>query len=348
MYIISGIAYKPDTIKLSICEMGGFVDKWLVTGGAGYIGSHVSLELASLNFEVIVIDNLSNGYASRLKGKNNIEFHNIDILDSDGLRNLFLGSSAIKGIIHLAALKSVEASMEQRKLYFENNIIGLRNLLECARIYKVRNFIFSSSAAVYGEGNNNKTLSETDLCNPNSVYGENKLIGEWLVRDYSKEFGLNSVSLRYFNVLGSGKVEIIDQSRDNILPKLIKSYKENKKFSIFGKDYPTRNGTCIRDYVDVRDLAKGHLKAALYLQEQNLSSIDEVINLGSGIGYSVLEVVSEFEKQIGDKLKVQYDSRRNGDPAYLVADINYALKLLNWSPKYVLKDMISSTISHLI
>jgi UDP-glucose 4-epimerase len=316
-----------------------------VTGGAGYIGSHIALELNKLNFQVIVVDNLSNGFESRIKGKSQIQFRNIDILDLESLKIIFRENSDIEGVIHLAALKSVEESMVQRKSYFDNNVIGLRNLLECVRIYKVRNFIFSSSAAVYGETqNNNKHLLENTICKPNSVYGENKLVGEFLVRDYSEEFGINSISLRYFNVLGSGNINIIDQSRDNVLPKLIKSNKEKTVFSIFGKDYPTNDGTCIRDYVDVRDLTTGHLRAALYLNKQNTSSINKVINLGSGKGNSVLEVVTEFNKQIGGTLKFKFDSRRNGDPAYLVANIQSAFELLNWTPKFILRDMIASTL----
>jgi UDP-glucose 4-epimerase len=322
--------------------------KWLVTGGAGYIGSHVSLELTKNNFDVIVIDNLINGLKSRVQGKTGIHFNQIDILDLDNLKIIFQQNSNIEGIVHLAALKSVEESMSQRRMYFDNNIIGLRNLLECARIYKVKNFIFSSSAAVYGESeNNNKSFSESMVCKPNSVYGENKMIGELLVRDYSNEFEINSVSLRYFNVLGSANPAILDQSRDNIMPKLVKALKENKVFSIFGKDYPTSDGTCIRDYVDVRDLTSGHIKAAIYLQKQNSNAINHVVNLGSGKGNSVLEVVTEFNNQIAGNLKFEFDVRRHGDPAYLVADINYARELLNWSPEYDLKDMIASTISKL-
>jgi UDP-glucose 4-epimerase len=324
------------------------MNKWLVTGGAGYIGSHVSLELAKNNIDVIVIDNLINGLKSRVQGKASIHFNQIDILDLENLKILFQQNSDIEGIVHLAALKSVEESMIQRKMYFDNNIIGLRNLLECARTYKVKNFIFSSSAAVYGESENiDKNFSESMICKPNSVYGENKLMGELLVRDYSKEFEMNSVSLRYFNVLGSANPAIIDHSRDNIMPKLVKALKEKKVFSIFGRDYPTSDGTCIRDYVDVRDLTSGHIKAALYLQKQNSNSINNVVNLGSGKGNSVLEVVTEFNNQIGGNLNFKFDSRRNGDPAYLVADINYAQELLNWSPEYVLKDMIASTVSEI-
>jgi UDP-glucose 4-epimerase len=269
---------------------------WIITGGAGYIGSHVAHDLIKINKSIHIIDNFSNGYEKRIS---NFSFSKCDIENRKELESVFKGiSEKIDGIVHLAALKSVEESMTKRNNYFKTNVIGFLNILELSVQFGVENVIFSSSAAVYGEkvDKNNGVFNEKSICNPTSFYGENKLLGEKLLRDFSIEYGINGISLRYFNVLGSGYPHIFDTSKDNVLPKLHKALKTGEPFRIYGKDYDTPDGTCVRDYIHVSDLSQGHVKAVEHLSDTTSEGLNVNINLGSGKGYSVLELVDRFKK----------------------------------------------------
>ena len=305
--------------------------KILVIGGAGYIGSHVVLELLDKNHQVVVFDNLSTGQKENLF--DTAEFIEGDILDFEKLKNVM--AQNIDVVIHLAAKKAVGESMEKPQIYASNNIQGSINILNAMLEANVKNIIFSSSAAVYGMPKY-LPVDENHEKNPINFYGYTKSLIEDLMGWYSKLKSINYIALRYFNAVGYdalGRIKGKEKNPQNLLPIIMEAATGKRDgFQIFGNDYKTKDGTCERDYIHVSDLATAHEKAVQKLMTENKSYI---LNLGIGKGISVREIVEASQKVIGKSLKYTYASRRLGDPAILVASSDLAYQILNWKPKYI-------------
>jgi UDP-glucose 4-epimerase len=310
------------------------VKKILVVGGAGYIGAHIAWLLQEGGYQVRIYDDFSNGLKSRVEGK----FKDVvigDVLD----RKLLVDSLAgIDGVIHLAAKKAVGESVSNPLKYYENNVGGTLNILAAMSVNGVKNLIFSSTAAVYSPSEK-LTISEDDQTEPLSPYGQTKLLAEKLISNVSSAEGLSAISLRYFNVVGSLRDEFGDNSKDNLVPKVFAALKSGAEPEIYGDDYPTKDGTCIRDYIHVGDLAEAHILA---LEQVFKSKVNEIYNVGSGDGYSVSEMISQISKTIGKTLTPKIVARRAGDTAQLIASISKIERDLGWRPKYTLKEMIDS------
>jgi len=304
--------------------------KVLVVGGAGYIGSHMVKHLQENNHEVNVIDNFATGNNWALK---DCEIFEVDICDEASI-NKFLKGKKFDGIIHFAALSIVSESMIKPEEYYRNNVSGSINLFNAMLKNGMNNLIFSSTASVYGIPKS-KFISETHSTEPINTYGRTKLIVESILRDYFYRKKLSSVSLRYFNAAGAHISSTIGEERKNethLIPNIIYSIiDESKKFKLFGNDYDTPDGTCIRDYIHVSDLASAHLKA---LEKIKNKPFCDVYNLGNGKGFSVLEIIDAIESVSGKKLQFEVHERRDGDPDHLVADSSKAIKELLWKPKY--------------
>ena len=311
------------------------MSKWLVTGGAGYIGAHVVKSLLENNFEVVVVDDLSTGLERKIP--QNIKLYKINISNTLELTNI-LRNEKIEGVIHLAAKKAVGESVLNPSLYYQENIGGLISLLEAMSHADVKKIVYSSSAAVYGIPKEDK-VSEESVTNPESPYGETKLVGEWLLKADQQARNVRFISLRYFNVVGAGNNELGDTGVNNLIPMVFSAISKNERPQIFGNDYSTKDGTCIRDYIHVEDLAFAHVLAAKKLTD----NYSEILNIGTGQGYSVKEVMDLIEKVIGKKINYEYVGRRSGDPAQTIADPSKALKDLNWKAKLDLEEMISSS-----
>lgn len=314
--------------------------KVLVVGGAGYIGSHVVKELIEKKHQVVVFDNLSTGQKINLFEA--ADFIEGDILDYDTLLGAM--KQNIDVVIHMAAKKAVGESMENPALYASNNLSGSINILNAMLECRVKNIVFSSSAAVYGMPKYLPIDENHERC-PINFYGYTKMVIEDLMKWYSLTKGINYIALRYFNAVGYAADKSIkgkEKNPQNLLP-IIMEAATNKRpsFSIYGNDYNTKDGTCERDYIHVEDLGTAHEKAVNKLVQEGGSY---VLNLGTGIGVSVQEVVNATEEITGKKLKYQIGSRRLGDPAKLVAKADLAEKVLNWKPKYKnIKDIIQTT-----
>ena len=306
----------------------------LVTGGAGYIGSEVVRSLVAEGFKPVVLDNLSTGFKESLPKQ--VPFVAGDIRDIAAVRQIF-SMYKIHIVIHLAAKIVVEESLRQPLDYYDHNVGGLRTVLQVCREFSVDKFIFSSSGTIYGNSNLKLTQknSEDDQLSPLSPYGYSKLIGEQMVKDMSAAYGLNFISLRYFNVGGAAVDGSNGQLRVNpthiIHVASQAALSEKKEVTIFGDDYDTADGTCIRDYIHVSDIADIHVQAIKYLTQQSQSHI---LNCGYGKGYSVKEVVETFKKVNQVNLQVKYGPRRMGDPAILVSDTSRLQSLFKWQPKY--------------
>ena len=308
--------------------------KILVVGGAGYIGAHIAWLLQEGGYGVRIYDDFSNGLKSRVEGK----FEDVvigDVLDRKLLVNSLAG---IDGVIHLAAKKAVGESVSNPLKYYENNVGGTLNILAAMSVNGVKNLIFSSTAAVYSPSVK-LTISEDDQTEPLSPYGQTKLLAEKLISNVASAEGLSAISLRYFNVVGSIRDEFGDNSKDNLVPKVFAALKSGAEPEIYGDDYPTKDGTCIRDYIHVGDLAEAHILA---LEQVFKSKVNEIYNVGSGDGYSVSEMISQISKTIGKTLTPKIVARRAGDTAQLIASISKIEKNLGWRPKYTLKEMIDS------
>ena len=305
----------------------------LITGGAGYIGAHVARDLIDSGYEVRILDDFSNGLERRVTGFSDI--HRVDILDR---RSVFDAMKEIDSVIHLAAKKAVGESVENPLKYYDNNVGGILNVLAAMSAHNVKKIVFSSTAAVYAP-NDKDAIAEEDPTIPLSPYGATKLLAEEIINEVSRAEHLSSISLRYFNVAGSGANELGDNSRHNLVPKVIQALEEGKSPEIYGNDYPTPDGTCIRDYIHVSDLSKSHI-AALHAIESR--GMNEVYNVGSGSGYSVHEVITEIEKTIGRSTNSRVVSRRAGDSPKLIASIEKIQRDLGWRPVHTLKEMIDS------
>jgi len=317
----------------------------LVTGGAGYIGSHTCLELLNAGYDVAVIDNLSNSReesmirVQELAGRN-IVFHKVDLLDKIGLDKVF-GSSQIDAVIHFAGLKAVSESVEFPLLYYQNNVSGTLNLCEAMKKYNVKNIVFSSSATVYGDPHAVPVTEEFPL-NPTNPYGRTKLIIENILRDiYNADNEWNISLLRYFNPAGAHQSGRIGEDPggvpSNLFPYIARvAVGKLNVLSVFGNDYHTNDGTGVRDYIHVVDVALGHVKALKKLER--VSGVI-VLNLGTGRGYSVLEIISAFEKASGRKIPYKIVGRRSGDVASSYADPSKAERELGWSAYRGLDEM---------
>lgn len=311
------------------------MSKILVTGGAGYIGAHVCEVLAANGYQVRVFDDFSNGLKRRIRGRFDDLFEG-DVTDRDALVKALDG---IDGVIHLAAKKAVEESVANPLKYYSNNVGGTLNLLAAMSLHGVKKIVFSSSAAVYSP-NDKPKIEESDPTMPLSPYGATKLLSEQVISKVSKAEGISAISLRYFNLVGSSRVEYGDNSKDNLVPKVFSAFKCGDRPEIYGSDYPTKDGTCIRDYIHVGDVAEAHL-AALRKAESRL--VDEVYNVGSGSGYSVKEMMDQMSKSMGVDLKPKYSPRRAGDCPQLIASIKKIERDLGWKPKATLEEMIESS-----
>lgn len=302
----------------------------LIVGGAGFIGSHVNKMLHQAGYKTVILDNLSSGDRRAVTHGIFIEG---DIADTRCLNHIFQ-TYPIAAVLHFAALIDVGESILNPAGYYQNNVAATLNLLDAMRNHRINIFIFSSTAAVYGVPQEN-LISEQHPCRPINPYGESKLMVEKILRDYDHAYGFKSCCLRYFNAAGGdpeGEIKNFKKKESNLIPIALQSLtKPEGTLTIFGTDYPTSDGTCVRDYIHVWDLAAAHIKAMEKLMAGSNSSF---YNLGNGSGFTVREVISAVEKTTGKKLKVLEGGRRPGDPPILVADANKAKKELNWQPVY--------------
>ena len=321
----------------------------LVTGGTGYIGSHTCVELLNSGYNVIIVDNLSN---SKIEVVDNIKhitnkefkFYEEDLRDEEKIDSIFKTEN-IDAVIHFAGLKAVGESVEKPLLYYQNNLDSTLTLCKIMNKYGVKKIVFSSSATVYGE-QKELPIKETASLKTTNPYGSTKLFIEQILDDlYISDNNWSIIKLRYFNPVGAHESGLIGEDPNgipnNLMPYVSKvAMKELPYLNVFGNDYPTKDGTGVRDYIHVVDLAKGHIKALEYI-EKNKGSI--AVNLGTGTGYSVLDIVSAYEKV--NKIKIPYKiiERRDGDIAECYADPTKALKLLNWKATHTLDDMVKSS-----
>ncbi|WP_291327692.1 UDP-glucose 4-epimerase GalE [Desulfovibrio sp. UCD-KL4C] len=302
----------------------------LVCGGAGYIGSHMARMLDSYGHEVTVFDNLSTGYSKALKwGK----FLKGDLRKPEDLDKA-LGFKKFDAVFHFSGLIVVSDSVQHPFQYYDNNVIGTLNLLQAMRNHGVDKFIFSSSAAVYGEPVMD-LITENHPLAPLNPYGKTKLYVEEILADYSIAYNLNSVSFRYFNAAGAhpdGSIGEAHRPETHLIPNiLLSSLEQNRKLKIYGNDYPTPDGTCIRDYIHIQDLCEAHLAAINFLETSHGA---HSFNLGNGNGFSVLDVINAAGDVIGKKIPYEFEPKRDGDSPRLVADSSKAHKVLNWTPRY--------------
>lgn len=331
----------------------------LVTGGMGFIGSHICVELLNLNYNVIIIDNLSNSNINtfdkikKITNNDNITFYNIDLLDYDILFNIFK-SNNIDTIIHCAGLKAVKESIDLPLKYYNDNLNMTFNLLKLIKKFNINKFIFSSSATVYGL--NNKIFTENDIIGQNitNPYGQTKYFQEVILKDFSKQNkNTHFVILRYFNPVGAHKSGLIGENPNgipnNLMPYIIRVACNNNinkftdeiynKLTIFGKDYDTCDGTCERDFIHVVDLAKAHIKAIEYKNENNY----DVFNIGTGQATSVLKIVNKFIDCNKTVLNYKFGNRRVGDPSKVTCDVSKANNILKWKSELSLDDMVKDS-----
>lgn len=303
----------------------------LVLGGAGYIGSHTVYELIDAGRDVVVADNLLTGFRAAVHPK--ARFYQLDIRDRSALDELF-AKEKIEGVIHFAASSQVGESMSDPLKYYDNNLHGTMVLLQAMVAHGVDKIVFSSTAATYGEPERVPIL-ETDRTDPTNCYGETKLAMEHMMRWVSRAHGLKYVALRYFNACGahpSGAIGEAHNPETHLIPLILQVPNgQREKISIFGDDYPTKDGTCIRDYIHVSDLAQAHILALDHLLQGGES---DVFNLGNGVGFTVKEVIDVARAVTGHPIPAETCPRRAGDPAQLIASSKKAVEQLGWKPKY--------------
>ncbi|MBL0013801.1 MAG: UDP-glucose 4-epimerase GalE [Flavobacterium sp.] len=326
--------------------------KVLVTGGLGFIGSHTVVELQNEGFEVVIIDNLSNSSEDVLKGIVAITgkmpiFEKMDLREKSAVQNFFKKHSDINGVIHFAASKAVNESVENPLLYYENNINTLVYILQELQQKPEAHFIFSSSCTVYGEADVMPITEDAPIKAALSPYGNTKQIGEEIINEVCKVSGINSILLRYFNPMGAHPTAEIGELPIGVPQNLIPFITQTgiglrQELSVYGDDYPTPDGTCIRDYIHVVDLAKAHVIALQRLiNKKNLAKV-EIFNLGTGTGSSVLEVINTFEKVSGQKLPYKIVGRREGDIISAYANTDKANEVLGWKAQSTLEQALTS------
>lgn len=326
--------------------------KILVTGGCGFIGSHTIVDLVENGYDVVCVDNNSRSNANMMDGiekilNKKIKNYKVDLCNFDETHAVFQENPGITGIIHFAAYKAVGESVEKPLLYFENNLTSLVNILKCAEEFKVAHFVFSSSCTVYGNPDVMVVTEETPQKPAESPYGATKQMGERIVEDTVKASGLKAILLRYFNPVGAhpsiniGELPVGRPA--NLVPAITQTaIGKLPMMQVFGTDYDTRDGSCIRDFIHVCDIAHAHTLALDYLIAEKNTSNCEVFNLGTGDGYTVLEAIAAFEQVSGVKLNYKLGPRRPGDVVAIYANNNKAKTSLLWNPKYGINDMMDT------
>ena len=311
---------------------------WLITGGAGYIGGHVVQQLIEAGEQVAVLDDFSTGDRTRLPD-------GVALVEGSTLDRAVLDAAVrehdVTGILHFAAKKQVGESVEKPFLYYRENVTGLQTVLEAAAAGGVENFLFSSSAAVYRMPDVHLVTEDTP-CAPMSPYGETKLAGEWLVSAVGKAYGMSTVSLRYFNVAGAASPELSDAGVYNLIPMVFERLTAGRAPLIFGADYPTADGTCVRDFIHVSDIASAHVAAAHRMAAGAAGDTSLVLNIGRGEGVSVKEMLDVIGRVTGYDATGEISPRRAGDPARVVASADLIHKELDWSARFGVEEMVAS------
>ena len=326
--------------------------KILVTGGCGYIGSHTVVDLIENGYDVISVDNNSRSYPSILKGIEKItgkqvKNYKVDLCNFDDTFAIFQENEDIEGIIHFAAFKAVGESVERPLMYFENNLTSLINLLKCVQEFNTPWFVFSSSCTVYGSPDEQMVTEETPTRPPTSPYGYTKQMGEQILGEFGKTVDTKIILLRYFNPVGAHPSILIGEmpvgKPQNLVPAITQTaIGKLPGMYVHGNDYPTRDGSNVRDYIHVSDIAHAHTLSIKYLEEEKNKSNCEIFNLGTGKGVTVLEAIRSFEKVSGIKLNYEIGPRRPGDVVAIYANNDKARKFLGWNPKYSLDEMMAS------
>lgn len=326
--------------------------KILVTGGAGYIGSHTAVELQKQGFSVVIVDNLSNSRASVIDRIADItgirpEFHNFDLTDRQKTDAFFAATSGLAGVIHFAAFKAVGESVQNPLRYYRNNLESLINVLQGMQDHRVDNLVFSSSCTVYGQPKELPVKETSPVQDAWSPYGNTKQMSEQIIQFSIHSYGFKAIALRYFNPVGAHDSALIGELPlgvpNNLAPFITQTAAGHHEcLKVFGTDYGTPDGTAIRDYIHVVDLAKAHVAAVHRMTKGKTKSAFEIFNLGTGRGHSVLEVLRSFEKVSGQKIKVEYVDRRSGDVEQVWADTSLANRELEWKAEKTLDEMMSS------
>jgi UDP-glucose 4-epimerase len=315
------------------------VTTWLLTGGAGYIGPHIARSFLASGRDIVIIDDLANGFEESVP--DGVAFIRANLREGDVVEQV-LRDHSVTGVVHLAALKAVGESVEQPLRYYRENLDGMLTLLERMQKVAVKKMVFSSSAAVYGEVAV-ETITEETRQQPTSPYGETKLIGEWMMKALHVAGHLDAIALRYFNVAGSGAPELGDRGVNNLIPMVFRALEQGDVPQVFGGDWPTRDGSAIRDYIHVVDLAEAHLAAAAKLESvTGADSILRSYNIGTGNGTTVLEVIEAVRAATSLSFEPEMAQRRPGDPARVVADSSAARRELGWEARFTINDMVSS------
>jgi UDP-glucose 4-epimerase len=326
--------------------------KILVTGGCGYIGSHTIVDLIEHGYDVISVDNNSRSNENVLKGieqitGRKIKNYKVDLCNFDDTFAIFQENTDIRGIIHFAAYKSVGESVENPLMYYENNLVSLITLLKCVQEFQTPNFVFSSSCSVYGNPDETPVTEKTMLKPAESPYGHTKQIGEQIVNEFAKTSGTPCILLRYFNPAGSHPSTLIGEMPigrpSNLIPGITQTaIGRIPKMLVHGNDYATRDGSCIRDFIHVSDLASAHTLSLKYLEQQKNEGSCEIFNLGSGNGITVLEAIHAFEKVSGIKLQYEIGPRRPGDVIAVYANNDLAKNQLGWTPQFSIEDIMAT------
>ncbi|WP_346317436.1 UDP-glucose 4-epimerase GalE [Chitinophaga sp. YIM B06452] len=326
------------------------MQKVLVTGGCGYIGSHTIVDLINNGFDVVSVDSNIRSSTQLLEGVEKItgkkvRNYKVDLCNLEDTHAVFHENRDIVGVIHFAALKSVGESVNDPLFYFQNNITSLVNVLKCIKEFNIPNFVFSSSCSVYGNATELPVVEETPLGEAQSPYARTKQMGEQIIEDYSRVNPTQSILLRYFNPVGAHPSALIGElplgKPDNLVPVITQTaIGKLPKVTVFGTHYPTRDGSCIRDYIHVMDIANAHTKALQYLIDKRNSANLEVFNLGTGTGVTVLEAINAFEKISGQKLNYELGAERPGDVIAIYANNTKARQELGWEPKSGIEDMM--------
>ncbi len=327
--------------------------KILVTGGLGYIGSHVSVLLLEKGYQVVIVDNLDNSSISvldRIKKITNLSpvFEKLDVRNCDQMESLFSKHKDFSGVIHFAAYKAVGESVEDPLKYYDNNVLGFITLFNLIKERRIP-LIFSSSATIYGDADLVPIKENAPFKEAFSPYGKTKQICEDIIRDITiSDSSIKSVILRYFNPIGAHSSSLIGElpngEPQNLIPFITQTLiGKRNELMVFGNDYATKDGTCIRDYIHVMDLAEAHIKSLEYISDSKNENNFEVFNIGTGKGHSVLEIINVFEKVAKKKIKYTISSRRKGDVAVSYADCSKAREILKWTSKFSLEDSISSS-----
>ncbi len=325
----------------------------LITGGTGYIGSHTTVKFMEAGYNVVIVDNLSNSNIEVLEGIKKItdkkpDFHKIDLSNEKQTANFFKNNNNFDVIIHFAAYKAVGESVQKPLMYYKNNLNSLINILQSMKIYNIKNIIFSSSCTVYGQPDKLPVTENSPIKKANSPYGNTKQIAEEIIQDtLNSKSDLKSISLRYFNPIGAHKSAHIGELPigvpNNLIPFITQTVAGKRdQLSVFGNDYNTPDGTAVRDYIHVMDLANAHLVAAERLLQDKNKKVFEVFNIGTGKGNSVMEIIRTFEKATGEKINYKIAPRRPGDVEKVWADTSFANKELGWKTQFSLSEALKS------